>query len=114
MEKKINSSPNMEELKAKYGKVYSITIDIDEDDSSTVTKQYCFKRPSAISYDRFVKTASNSPTKASKQFCLDNLVEEHQVAFEQDVEEYPALVMTITDKLFSLLGLSKDVSLKKE
>lgn len=108
------SALNIEELKAKYGKVYTITATIDEDDSTTVTMSYHFKKPSAISYDRFVKMASNSTVKASKQFCMDNIVDECKESFERDVEEYPALVMTINDKLFALLGLAKDTTVKKQ
>ena len=34
-------------------------------------------------------------------------------ALATDIEEYPAIAMSLTDKLFALLGLSKDISVKK-
>ena len=104
---------NIEELKAKYGKLYTVATTIMEGDDDSRELRYIFKRPTAASYDRFVKMAANSPTKASKAFVLDAIIEEQAPQLEADLEEYPALVMTINDRLFELLGLSKDINLKK-
>lgn len=108
-----NTPLNIEEIKAKYGKIYEIAISIEVDDLTTESKTYIFKKPTMISYDRYIKSMSNSVTKASKAFCVDNIIDEYVTQFEADVEEYPAIVMTLIDKLFSMLGLSKDVGVKK-
>lgn len=107
------STLNIEELKAKYGKVYELVASIEEDDDKSVDKAYLFRKPTAASFDRFVKTAANSSTKASRTFILDNIVEEQRAVLEADLEEYPAMAPALNDKLFALLGLSKDITIKK-
>ena len=39
---------------------------------------FLFKKPKAASYDRYVKTMSNSVTKASKSFAFDNIIDEQR------------------------------------
>ncbi len=108
-----NSAPNIEALRAKYEKIYKVTITLDVDDETTEEREYVFKKPTTSSYDRFVKTATNSPTKASRAFVLDNIVPEQLDTLTADIEEYPAMVVSLNEKLFNLLGLSKDTSIKK-
>ena len=72
-----------------------------------------FRKPTMASYDRCVKTSANSPTKETRAFVIDNIVPEQLDALADDIEEYPAISMSLTDKLFALLGLSKDISVKK-
>ena len=73
---------------------------------------FCFKKPPVSSYDRYVKTTSQSPTKALKAFVMDNIVEEQEAEIAAALEEYPALALNIGEKLLSMLGLSKDINLK--
>ncbi|WP_018750710.1 hypothetical protein [Paenibacillus sanguinis] len=103
----------VEEYKSKYGKVYQVKATIEPDDATTVDLEYCFKRPATASYDRYVKGTAQSPTKALKNFILDNIVEEQAAKLEADLEEYPALSLAIGEKLLAMLGLSKDVNLKQ-
>lgn len=103
---------DIEALKSKYQKVYKITPVIDIDDETTVEKVYYFRKPNVASYDRYVKSASGSMTRALKVFLLDNIVEEQRELIEADLEEYPALTMSLGEKLLSLLGLSKTVNLR--
>ena len=42
-----------------------------------------------------------------------HIVPEQLDALTADIEEYPAVAMSLTDRLFALLGLSKDISVKK-
>ncbi len=107
------SAVDIDALREKYGKIYKVTITLDIDDETTDEREYIFKRPTVISYDRFVKTATNSPTKASRAFVLDNIVSEQLEALTTDIEEYPAMVVSLNEKLFNLLGLSRDTSIKK-
>lgn len=103
----------LDEYKAKYGKVYQVKTTLEPDDDTTVNLEYVFKRPNIASYDRYVKGTSQSPTKALRNFILDNIVEEQAATLEADLEEYPALSLPIGEKLLAMLGLSKDVNLKK-
>lgn len=111
-EKKIALNP--EELREKYGdRLYTVKIEIEVDDDTTDNREYIFRKPSTASYDRFVKTAANSPSKSSKDFVLDNIIDEQREMLQTDLEEYPALSMSIGDRLFSMLGLSKGTNVKK-
>lgn len=101
-----------EELKKKYGKVYEIGATIEVDDETTLDLTYYFKRPSTASYDRYVKSASQSATKALKTFLFDNVVSECESKLMADLEEYPAMSLSIGEKLLGMLGLSKQTNLK--
>lgn len=103
-----------DELRAKYGdRLYTVTVDIDVDDYTTDQKEYIFRKPSTISYDRLIKTLSASPSKSSRDFVLDNIIEEQRDRLTTDLEEYPALSQTIVDKLTAMLGLAKSAGVKK-
>lgn len=121
MNKNENLQPNtqaatkskLEELKAKYdGKVYRVGATIEVDDETEKTVEYFFKRPSTGSYDRYVKTTAQGATKALKAFLFDNVTEESKAALEADLEEFPALALSIGEKLLGMLGLSKQTNLK--
>ena len=107
------ATPSVDDLKAKYGKIYRVKATITPDDDTTVDVEYIFAKPSVASYDRYTKTASNGMTKALQGFLFDSIIPEYQTKLESDLEEYPALTLTIGEKLLSMLGLSKDVNLKK-
>lgn len=106
---------NIEEnLKAKYEKLYRVGVTIPIDDESEKEFSYHFKRPSVPSYDRYVKTLSQvGPTKASKAFMLDAVVEEDKERLTADMEEYPGVGITIGTKLTEILGLTNTANLKK-
>lgn len=103
---------NLETYKDKYGKLYSVNVTIEPDDSTTVELEYLFLKPATASYDRYVKSTSQSPTKALKAFVMDNVIEEQATKLETDLEEYPALALSVGEKLLHMLGLSKDINLK--
>lgn len=103
---------NVEDLKLKHGKIYQIDITLEPDDSTTVELSYIFKKPNAASYDRYIKTTAQSPSKALRNFILDNIIEEQCKKIETDLEEYPALTISLGEKLLNMLGLSKDINLK--
>ena len=96
----------VETYKDKYGKVYRVKATLEPDDSTTVELDYFFKKPATASYDRYVKSTSQSPTKALKAFVLDNIVEEQAQKLEADLEEYPALTLSVGEKLLNILGSS--------
>lgn len=108
------AAPGLEEtLKAKYGKVYRVNVTLTPDDETELDREYFFKKPTTPSYDRYLKTASKGASKAVKTFMFDNIVEESKRLLEEDLEEFPALAISIGEKLLASLGLATDTNLKK-
>lgn len=109
----VQAASKADELKAKYGgKVYRVNATLEPDDDTSIDKEYFFKKPATASYDRYVKTTASGATKALKTFLSDNVVEESKAALEADLEEFPALTLSLGEKLLSMLGLSKQTNLK--
>lgn len=107
-----NKNLTAEELKNKYGKIYEISASVPVDDDATTEFVFHFKRPSVPSYDRYVKTASNGITKASKVFLLDAVVEEESEKLAAAMEENPGIAISVGNKLTEILGLTGSVNLK--
>ena len=61
----------------------------------------------------FVAVAHGADAAVDHVFRRKAGVPEQLDALTADIEEYPAIAMSLTDKLFALLGLSKDISVKK-
>lgn len=108
---------DVESLKRKYSgtdeKIYTVTTTVQVDDDTEEEFSYLFRKPKPASYDRYVKTISNSVTKASKSFVFDNIIEEQRDELKKTVEEYPAITISLTDKLLRMLGLADTTSVKK-
>ena len=108
---------DVEALKKKYGaqsnKVYAVTTTVQVDDDTEEEFTFLFHKPKPASYDRYVKTISNSVTKASQSFVSDNIVEEQKEELKHVVEEYPAIMISLADKLLRMLGLADTTSVKK-
>lgn len=104
-------------LKEKYGsgesKIYEVTTTVQVDDETEEQFTFLFHKPKPASYDRYVKTMSNSVTKASKSFVFDNIVDEQKAELKETVEEYPAMTISLADKLLRMLGLADTTSVKK-
>lgn len=107
----------MEELRKRYkeldGKIYEITTSIQEDDETETEFDFIFRKPGTPSYDRYVKTSGTSGTKALKTFVLDNICDEQRGELKDTLEEYPAMAISLGEKLLNMLGLSKDTAVKK-
>ena len=108
---------DVEGLKRKYSgteeKIYTVTTTVQVDDDTDEEFTYLFRKPKPASYDRYVKTISNSVTKASKSFVFDNIIDEQRDQLKQTVEEYPAITISLADKLLRMLGLADTTSVKK-
>lgn len=108
---------DVESLKAQYSgtdeKIYTVTTTVQVDDDTEEEFSYLFRKPKPASYDRYVKTISNSVTKASKSFVFDNIIEEQKDELKKTVEEYPAITISLADKLLRMLGLADTTSVKK-
>lgn len=94
-------------------KVYEVSFDIQPDGETDVSRRYFFLKPKTASYDRYVKSMSQSVTKAMKTFVLDNVVPEQLEQLTADLEEYPAMALALGEKLLTMLGLAKEVNLVK-
>lgn len=107
---------DVEALKKKYAaseeKVYTVVTTVQVDDETEDEFTFLFKKPKAASYDRYVKTMSNSVTKASKSFAFDNIIDEQRDMLKETVEEYPAITISLADKLLRMLGLADTTSVK--
>lgn len=102
------------ELKAKYGKLYRVSMTVPVDDTEEKEFTYHFKRPSLPSYDRYIKSAAQvGITKASKVFMLDSAVDEERDSLIADMEEFPGVAISIANKLTEILGLTNTANLKK-
>ena len=113
----INKEEKMEELRRKYkktdGKIYEITTVLHPDDENEELLDYIFRKPGTTSYDRYVKTSGTSGTRALKTFVLDNIIEEQKDELKELLEEYPAMAISLGEKLLDMLGLSKETQVKK-
>ena len=102
MENTNNQTParsSEEQLKAKYGgKLYRVGITVPVDDESEKEFSYYFKRPTVPSYDRYIKTAAQGITKASKAFMLDAVIDEDAERLTKDMEENPGIAISIGNK----------------
>lgn len=115
--KEAEQTGDVESLKRKYSgtdeKIYTVTTTVQVDDDTEEEFSYLFRKPKPASYDRYVKTISNSVTKASKSFVFDNIIDEQRDELKKTVEEYPATTISLADKLLRMLGLADTTSVKK-
>lgn len=104
----------MEKYKrGEWGKIYYVNITVQVDDDTEEHFVFLFRKPKPASYDRYIKTMSNSVTKASNSFVFDNIIEEQKELLRETVEEYPAMTISLAEKLLRLLGLADSTSVKK-
>lgn len=115
--KEAEQTGDVESLKRKYSgtdeKIYTVTTTVQVDDDTEEEFSYLFRKPKPASYDRYVKTISSSVTKASKSFVFDNIIDEQRDELKKTVEEYPAITISLADKLLRMLGLADTTSVKK-
>ena len=108
---------SIEKLKEKYSgngeKVYTVNTNVMIDDDTEEEFSFVFMKPKTASYDRYVKMLSNSATKAARTFSVDNIVPEQRDYLTQTLDEYPAMSISLADKLLRMLGLADSASVKK-
>lgn len=101
-------------LKKKYGKLYKIEAVVDDDDEEEGKKiSFLFRRPSTASLNRYIKTMSKNALSAATVFLRDSVVEEQKKEFDIEFEKFPALGLTMGDKLLGVLGASNNINFKK-
>ena len=92
---------------------YVVTTNLSQDDEMEEELNFLFKEPSSASYDRYAKTASSSSSKAMKAFCLDNIHPEQRVDLDDKLSKFPALGISLGEKLLYMLGLSKTTRVRR-
>lgn len=112
-EKEVKVMSMEDTLKEKYPNLYKITAQIVIDDDDNKEVEYFFRKPFTASFDRYIRTASKGMTKALKVFMQDNIVKEQEESLDEDLEKYPALALSVGQKLLEVLGYSDNVNLKK-
>ena len=101
-------------LKEKYGKLYEIAVKVDEDDvNEGRSVRFLFKKPSAASFNCYLKTASKDMAKASSIFVQNNIIEEQADEFKKECSAYPALALGMSRKLLDALGLSDNINFRQ-
>lgn len=99
--------------KGMHGQMYIVTTNLSQDDEMDRTMEFLFREPKAASYDRYVKTANVSSSKAMRTFVLDNICQEQKQELEQLLNEYPAMGISLGEKLLYMLGLSKTTTVRR-
>lgn len=95
------------------GKMYVVTTNLSQDDDMDRTLEFLFREPKAASYDRYVKTANVSSSKAMRTFVLDNICTEQKEDLEKLLGDYPAMGISLGEKLLYMLGLSKTTTVRR-
>ena len=94
-------------------KGYIVSTNIAQDDDMDDTLSFLFREPKPASYDRYSKTASTSPTKAMRTFVLDNICDEQRDELDEALGKWPAMGISLGEKLLYMLGLSKTTTVRK-
>lgn len=110
---------DVEELKKKYTgngqKIYTITNTVAVDDDTEEEFTFLFRKPKPASYDRYVKTISNSASKASKTFAFDNIIDEQRdELFQSTLPRGERQQFSPKSSLFSQQKLSKIFNLNNK
>lgn len=92
---------------------FVVTTNLSQEDDMDDNYAFLFNEPKAASYDRYVKTASTSSTKAMRTFVLDNICEEQKKELELLLVDYPAMGISLGEKLLYMLGLSKTTTVRR-
>ena len=92
---------------------YVVSTSLSQDDDMEEELNFLFREPTSASYDRYAKTASNSSSKAMKAFCLDNIHPDQRLDLDDKLSKFPALGISLGEKLLYMLGLSKTTRVRK-
>ena len=103
----------LDQQRDKGAKGYIVSTNLAQDDEMDDTMSFLFREPKAASYDRYSKTASTSPTKAMRTFVLDNICDEQRDELDEALSKWPAMGISLGEKLLYMLGLSKTTTVRK-
>lgn len=101
----------IEELKAKYGRLYLVNTTALDEDAEEVTHEFIFKPYMAKSYDRFLKDAAKKTSQAMKNLILDGVIDEDKERLTLFLDKSPAGAAPIAQQYLKLMGHTDDVNL---
>ncbi len=118
MEKKDLQQDNLpmaiEDIKNNYKKLYEVNVTIEpEGEDKEIQKKFYFTKPETPSFSRYMKKVPTDNYEASVIFVKDNIIIEQKDELDKIIEEYPAIVMNLVDKLLAMLGFGKNVNFKR-
>ena len=103
-----------EGLKKKYGQIFKIAVTVDEDDENMGrVLEFIFRKPTAASFNRYLKTANKNMSASTVVFVQDNIIDEQRETFKKETEVYPGLALNIGQKLLSTIGLGDNVNFRR-
>lgn len=109
-----NLALSNEQIIKNYGKIYEVKATLEpEGEDSIKVETFYFIKPKTQSFSRYIKKLSADAYEASVVLVKDNIIIEQQDDLNKIIEEYPAIVMNLSEKLLAMLGLAKEVNFKK-
>lgn len=101
---------NENDLKAKYGKVYKVEVNLDDLEKEF---EFYFKAPTTASLNRCLKNMSKKSLQANLDFAKDNIIEEQKEEFEKICSIYMGVAQVCAGQLLNVVGFTDNVSIKK-
>lgn len=105
-----NDLSNEDTLKAKYGRVIKINVELEEMGEDLT---FYFKAPSTASFSRYIKNASKKQLQAGIDFSQENVIEEQKEKFKNVVENYVGVSQMVTAKILEMFGFTDNITAKK-
>jgi hypothetical protein len=95
----------IEDLKAKHGRVYQLTVPLGDDEP----RVFVFRAPKKPEYKRYRKEMFDEETRdvATEHLVRDVIVHPDKAGFNALLEEYPALAETIGKDVQRVMGAVK-------
>lgn len=109
----LTAEETIEQLKKQYGQVYQVDMTLETTDDEEEQITYFFTKPKAPSFHRYMKNMSKDIAAASLAFVNDNIVAEQREVLKDNMATYPAIAMTLSNKLLATLGFTDKVNLRK-
>ena len=101
---------NENTLKAKYGRVIKINVELEEMGEDLT---FYFKAPNTASFSRYIKNASKKQLQAGIDFSQENVIEEQKEKFKNVVENYVGVSQMVTAKILEMFGFTDNITAKK-
>lgn len=104
----------IEDIKNNYKNLYEVNVTIEpEGEDKEIKKKFYFTKPEKQSFSRYMKKVPTDNYEAAVIFVKDNIIIEQKDELDKIIEEYPAIVMNLVEKLLAMLGFAKNVNFKR-